>query len=166
MAKEPKTDSVTHNEERHAKLKAESEKLAKEEAKAQADRDEKLAVQALKADDAEIRLMEQQIGLLHEGETRDELLERVRQMRLDQAAEPVGPPPPSDFMQQQINIEQECGRQAVKKAEEELAASREAREKAAAEEKARQGTMETVHMPNPGQDEQYPANKATLGKIK
>ena len=166
MAKESNTDSVNHTEDRLAKMRAESARLAKEETKAKADRDEKQAQHDYKADVAEANMVEKQAGLLHPGETRDMLLERVRQMREEKLPVPVGPPPLTEFMRQQLEIEQNAGREAVKRAEEQLAYSREAREKAAAEEKARQGTMETVHQPNPGMGEQFPANKATLGKTK
>lgn len=166
MAKESRTESVNHTEDRHARLKAESARLAKEELLAEANRAEQQAAQDRKTDKAEVAHLEQQVGLLSEGETRDELLERIRRLREDVPVGPLGPPPPSEAMRKQIEIEQEAGRQAVKAAEEQAERTRLAREEVAADIRKREGTMQEVHHPNPGMDEQFPANKATLGKTK
>jgi len=166
MAREPKPESVNHTEGRHARLKAESERLAKEADLADANEAEKVAAQDRKASNSEERFLKEQAALLQPGETREMLLERVRQMREDRPAETYGPPPPSEYMKKQIEIEQEAGRQAVKAAEEEYERNKEAREAAAADIRKREGTMQEVHHPNPGMEEQFPANKATLGKTK
>lgn len=123
--------------------------------------------------DAEIRETEdkdiQQIHKLSDIGTRDELLSRIREMR-----EPPPSPPElplghgrvSIRMIDEFNAEQEAGRAAVAKAEAELQRGREMRKRIEEEEKLRQGTMEPVFHPNPGQGEMFPSSGATLGKKK
>ena len=165
MAKEPKTDSLGHTEERRAKIKQEYEQYAKQEALAEANRAEQQAAQDRKADKAELVHLEQQVGLTQNIDSRDMLLDRIREMR-EEKPEVHGPPPLSDIMRKQIEAEQECGRQAVAKAEAEAAQFRAARAAVEADTKKREGTMEPVHHANPGMEEQFLANKATLGKTK
>jgi hypothetical protein len=167
MTKELKTDSVSAIEERHARLTAESARLAKEEAKAEERRQEKQAVRDMAADDADAAMLEKQAYLLTDLGSRDQLLEKVRRMRLETPENtPPAPPPLTEFQRQQLEIEQQAGREAVARAEKQQEEVRAWREKLAAEERAREGTMVGVHHPNPGMQEQFPANKATLGKTK
>lgn len=163
MAKEKAPESVGHIEERHARLKAESAQLAQEEAKAEADRQEKQAVRDMKADDADAASLETRAFQMTDPGTREQLLEHVRRMRLEPSENAPPPPAPlSEHMQQRLDAELNAGREAVRKAEEEAERGRENRAKAAAELKAYEGHMETVHQPNPGMNEKFPVNKATI----
>ena len=112
---EPKPDSVVHHEERHAKMQKES-----------AD------VSVTQAEDAEIA----RSGVSpHIGESRDALLQRIRDMRdaADKPAEPVAAPFMSEAMKKQLEAEQEAGRKVVAAAEAAKKTNQEIAEKAAAE---------------------------------
>jgi hypothetical protein len=88
-------------------------------------------------------------------------------MRLETPENAPPPPPPmTEFQKQQLAIEQQAGREAVAKAEKLAEEVRVWRAKLAAEERAQKGTMTEVHHANPGMQEQYPTQKATLGKTK
>ena len=164
MGKKP--DSITHTEARRAKMEAESDEQTMEREEAEAVRKEKQVRRDALSREQEDQLLTQHAGLIQEGETREQLLDRIRQMRENP---PVDPPPTrfmSDFQKEQLRIEQEAGAAAVKKAEEELERNREARRKAEQEQARREGEMNPVHHPNPGMNEQFPAQNATLGKKK
>lgn len=166
MANKP-ADSITHTEERRAKIQAETAEIHKAQAIAEENRQEKQAVRDMKADDADAAMLEKQAYLLTDLGTRDQLLEQVRRMRLETPENAPPPPPPmTEFQKQQLEIEQNAGREAVAKAEKQLEEVRVWREKLAAEERAHKGTMTEVHHANPGMEEQYPTQKATLGKTK
>ena len=166
MTKERNTDSVDAMAERKAKIREESERIEREEAKAAERRQEVQAVQDLKADNAEVKFLKEQSALVSQDDTREMILDRIRQMRDDVPKGPPKPPPISEFMRQQIEIEQEAGRAAVKRAQEEMDRNRGIREQAARQQREYEGHMEPVHHPNPGQNEMFPASKATLGKPK
>jgi hypothetical protein len=166
MADKP-ADSITHTEERRAKILAETDQIHKAQAIAEENRQEKQAVRDMKADDDDAARLEKQAYLLTDLGSRDQLLEHVRRMRLETPENgPPAPPPMTEFQKQQLAIEQQAGREAVAKAEKQAAEVRAWREKLAAEERAQKGTMVNVHHANPGMEEQYPAQKATLGKTK
>ena len=110
-----KMDSTRHHEDRKAKIEAENEKAA---------------------EDKEIANFK---GLPQDGETRDQLLDRIRKMR-------ETPPPPteaevfrSEGMQKEFDAEQEAGRAAVAKAVAEQEKYREMVQKEAAGEKNQAG---------------------------
>ena len=166
MSKERTTDSVTAMAERRAKIKEESDRIEQEEAKAAERRQEAQEVQDLKADNAEVKFLEKQSGLVDQDDTREMILDRIRQMREDVPKGPPPPPPISVAMRQQIDAEQEAGRAAVRRAQEEMDRNRGIREEAARDQQQREGTMTPVHHANPGMEQQFPANKATLGKTK
>jgi hypothetical protein len=166
MAKEKAHDSTAHNEERRARMKAEAEENAQAQTQAEDEHREKRAERELKSRTEEDQLLTQHANLIAPGESRDQLLERIRQMRAEALAEPPAPPPLTEYMQQQLDIEQKAGADAVKKAAEEMERNREIRRKTEEEQARREGTMNPVHHPNPGQHEQYPAQGATLGKTK
>jgi hypothetical protein len=106
---EEKTDSVKHHEERKAKIEAENEqnKLADIEV----------------AENQEIANFK---GFPVAGETRDQLLDRIRKMREAPPKEPEAEPFRSEGQMKEFLAEQEVGRAAVAKAEAEAAKYREA----------------------------------------
>ena len=166
MANKP-TDSISHTEERRTKMKEEYAQYQREQTAAEQKRQEKQAVRDMKADDDDAAMLEKQAYLLTDLGTRDQLLEHVRRMRLETPENAPPPPPPmTEFQKQQLEIEQNAGREAVARAEKQQEEVRVWREKLAAEERAHKGTMTEVHHANPGMEEQYPTQKATLGKIK
>jgi hypothetical protein len=167
MANKEKTfDSVDAAKARLAKLREESDQINKAEASAEEKRQEQRAVRNTAIGNADADMLEKQAYRLSDLGTRDQLLERVREMRREVPDGPPPPPPMTEFQKQQLAIEQQAGRDAVARAEKQLEEARAWREKAAAETRAREGHMAEVHHPNPGMEEQYPANKATLGKAK
>jgi predicted metal-dependent phosphotriesterase family hydrolase len=109
MVKENKTDSVAHHEERHAKMKAESEDVAQRQSE-----DQEIASSGV---------------LVHVDETREQLLDRIRKMREIAHPSPAEIPL-SEGQQKQLDAEQEAGRQAVAKAEKAAEANRKAIEAA------------------------------------
>lgn len=166
MAEERESDSVAHTRRRRTKMQMESDRLEQEQASAEKDRNKKQKVRDKKIKEEEAQLLTQQAGLIPEGATRESLLQRIRDMREEVVAQPPAPPPMTDYQKQQLALEQKAGADGVKKAEEEQKRNLEARQKAEAEAKAREGSMTLVHHPNPGQEEQFPAQNATLGKKK
>lgn len=117
-----KFESTQHLEDRKSKIHAEAE-------------DRREVEQAEAARVAENQEISNFRGLPREGETRDQLLTRIRKMRDDKpkevATETFRPP----SLQKQFEAEQEAGRAAVAKATEEMEYSRAARQKAEAGEK-------------------------------
>lgn len=154
------TDSVTHHRDRSAQMrdefKDEESKLAQEEAQRVLHRAEERE-KSIVEDERRVN------DLIPPGTTRDQLLQRIREMRQAKVEEPrdyyVSPE-----QQAQLEAEQAEGRRAVAKAEAEAQRLSDLRMVAVAVEQASQGDMTPVHHPNPGQQEQYPAIKATLGK--
>lgn len=165
MAKE--SDSVTHTRDRREKMQEEVDLQAQARAITDAKRYEEQNVLNRKMQEEENQLLTKHAGLVHDGETREMLLQRIRDMREDVPKEP-GPAKPSltAYQQEILNAEQQAGREAVARAEKQMEAGRAAQQKAEAETKAREGTMERVHQPNPGQNEQFPTQGAALGKKK
>jgi hypothetical protein len=155
MTKE--TDSVEHLAKLTAQLRKESEYNAQQQEKIEAQQ----KLQAAEQRELYIQAEEKKItDLIAPGTTRDQLLDRIRAMREEKVVE-VHDYYMSPEQKEQLRLEQEMGRAMVAKAEAEAQRFREARALAAA---AAQGEMVPVHHPNPDQNEQYPAVKATLGK--
>jgi hypothetical protein len=120
---ETKLDSVRHHEERREKLRAESEERTKVE-------------QASAAHVAENQEIASFSGIIRDGETRDQLLDRIRKMR------EVPPEPEREYyvspnQLKQLSEEQEAGRAAVAKAQAEMDRYLAARDKVEAEEAER-----------------------------
>ena len=157
MAKE-KTDSVNDMEARKAKIKAEADEIEKSQSEEEARQRQARIDRDLVTSEAQAKTLEHHAGLVHDGETREQLLDRVRALREAPAAPAYVPPPPTAFQQQQINAEQEAGRQAVARAEAEQERVNERRRELAAEELARNGEMKLVQHPNPGMGEPFPVN--------
>lgn len=158
-----KTDSVTHLEQRAEKIRTETKQNQTQDAVKEAKRQADQAWKDLAARQAEDKELSEYVGTVHDDETREQLLERIRKLR----DEPVsGPVPPigrhNERMQQEFTAEQEAGRAAVAKAQAEMEHSRELRLKMEAEQRAKEGTMTPVHHPNPSQTEMFPTVKATL----
>jgi hypothetical protein len=168
MAKEKQPDSLTHHEDRRAKMQQEAAVQHQQDAEAETKRELTQADRERKMREAETQELAQQVALVKETDTREMLLERIRQQRAATPKEVEDDQPGyrSEGMQKQFELEQETGRKAVAAEEARQEQQREIWRKQDEEERKRQGTMETVHHPNPGQDEQYPADKATLGKTK
>ena len=152
-------NSLTHHSDRSAQMREEYKEHVRQRALVEAQEALQRAEQRKQSIDAQ----EQQVNdLIPPGITRDQLLERIQSMRTEKAPDTyeyyVSPE-----MQAQLDLEQTEGRRMV--------AAEEERQRRAAEVRAltvpaadRQGVMVGVHHPNPSQDEQFPAIKATLGK--
>jgi hypothetical protein len=110
---EEKFDSTVHHEKRKAKIKAENKQNAADAKEA--------------AEDKEIAGFK---GLPQEGETREQLLDRIRKMRESPPKEPESAPPRSEGLQKAFEAEQKAGREAVAKATAELERNRALQQKA------------------------------------
>lgn len=159
MIKKP--DSVTHHEERHAKMREEAaeQQAAADEAKEHREHVRAEHEQTMR--EAETQELEQQAGLVKHGETREMLLERIRKLREEPPKEETFSSFMTPELQKRLEAEQQAGREAVARAEVELEKNRELWRKQEEEEKAkgREPTMETVHHPNPSQNEVFPTSK-------
>ena len=161
------SDSVKHHEQRasdmRAQAKADQDAMSETEAnRAAHDKGREEA-----AREHEIQFLEDQVGLVREGETREMLMDRIRKMREVKVEEPkyIGRTPEQE---EQYQREQADGRAVVAREEARQNEYRELWRKQQEEEKKRQNApdMNPVHHPNPSQDQQYPATAATLGKRK
>jgi hypothetical protein len=115
-----KPDSIKHHEDRTAKIQAENVKQQQVE---------QVEVNRV-AENQEIANFK---GLPQDGETREQLLERIRRMR-DEKPVPVEPEPfRSEGLQKEFEAEQKAGQEAVLKAKEEMERNREAWQKIEAE---------------------------------
>lgn len=158
MAK--KSDSIEHHEERHAKIRDEA---AAQQATA-VEAEEKRVLDQIERDrvirKAENQELAQQVELVKQGDTREMLLERIRQQREKDKPAEEQPVFLSESHRKRVEVEQQAGREAVARAEAEVERSRELRRRQEEVDRARQGTMETVYHPNPSQDEVYPTSKS------
>lgn len=159
-------DSIISAKARAAQIRAESERIERQQAEAAEHQKAHRAKQ-----DAEIQRqadedLNRAAASISEIESREQLLGEIRRMREDKPEEPPPVVHRTERMIQELNAEQEAGRAAVAKAEAEQQRNRELVARIAEEERQRLGTMQPVHHPNPSQDEQYPASGATLGKKK
>ena len=163
----PKADSIINAEERSAAIKAEAARLAKEQAVEEDKRKVVAAEREAKMVDAEVAVVEKHIAIIDQIDTRDALLDHIRAMRNDPSEAALPPTPAShrtETQQTEYDAEVEMGRKMVARAEAIEAKAREFRARIAAEEAARSGHMTPVYIPNPGQGEAFPANKATFGQ--
>jgi DNA repair exonuclease SbcCD ATPase subunit len=158
------SDSLKHNEQRVAQMRAMYKEQQEEVDKAEAERVAQQQERDQQAREREIEFLEVQKGLVREGETRDMLIERIRKMREFKPEEPraMGRTPAQE---EELKREQEAGRAAVARNEAEEEKMRKLRAKIEEEDRKRLGTMEPVYRPNHGQDVQAPAVGATLGKV-
>jgi hypothetical protein len=154
-----KTDSVSDMEERKARIQAEAEEIEKSQSAEEARQRQIKIDRDLAAGEAEAKRLEVQAGLIHDGETREHLLDRIRRLREEPTTAPYVPPPPTEAQMTQIQIEQEAGRQAVARHEAMAAEVAERRKLAEAERLQREGEMHTLQHPNPSQNEKFPTNK-------
>jgi hypothetical protein len=149
-------DSIVSAQERSTKIREEAERLEREQADAvEKQRAHQAAMEAV-ARAQEVRNIE----VVSTGETREHLLQRIRSMRQEASAvepEPLGYRTEDQI--KQLEAEQAAGRAAVAKAEEMQALYRERWQKEEAEQKAKEGTMESVYHPNPSMDQVYPTNR-------
>jgi hypothetical protein len=160
MARKP--DSVVHNEERREQMREEAAAQQAQAGEAEEKRELDQAERKRVAREAENQELAQHVGLVQAGETREMLLERIRKLRNEKPEVKEDEPgfrPPS--LQKEFDAEQEAGRAAVARAQEELERNREVWRKQEEEEKARrhEGITETVHHPNPTQNEVFPTSK-------
>lgn len=128
MAEDKQLDSITHREERKARMREEYEhnkQEAENRAQQQAD------YRQVQADNREL---ENYGGIIKDGETRDELLARIREASKVQSVEikPIGRV--SEGLIKQHEDEQRVGRESVARAEAEQQRALEARQKAEAAE--------------------------------
>lgn len=160
---ERSADSIISARERSAKIRELSAQFEREQAEAEKKRAADAASRDAATRGAEGKDLEQ-AALLSGAETREMLLDHIREMREQKptASAPAGYR--TESMQRAFTAEQEAGRAAVAKAQAEMERNRAARLQAEAEQQARNGTMTPVHHPNPGMDEQYPVRGGTLGK--
>jgi hypothetical protein len=154
-------DSVRRARERLANMQAETDRTEREQAEAEARQktyEEQKHLQARQeAADADIR----QARRVTDIQTREQLLEHIRQMREEKPPEVVHETHRTPRQMEEYNAEVEAGRAAVAKAEALMDYNRELQRKIEAEQ-----AMTAVHRQNPSQDEQFPASGGTLGKRK
>jgi hypothetical protein len=160
-----KFDSQMYHEEQQDSIRAELAETDRLKSEADAKQQQHQAEQQQRALEAEQESLRKSVALVKNTDTRDMLLERIRKMREEKPPE-YRPPPLSEADRKRLAEEQEAGRQAVARAQAEVDRLREQREQRERAERIREGEMVPVHHPNPGQDEQFPASKATLGKVK
>jgi hypothetical protein len=162
MSKKPEPQhaaSVTHHEDRLKAMQEQFAKTQEADAAAEKQRTEAQAHQDKATREEHIKTLEKQHSLVHETDTREAIMDKIRAMRDERQGEPI-PLGHTEESMQQLTAEQEAGRAAVKRAEAEQERTRQLRERLAAEEMAK---MREVHHPNPSQHEQFPATDATLG---
>jgi hypothetical protein len=159
-----KTDSIIKAEERVAKIRDESARIALERSEAETRQKAHRASQEVAArliEEDDLKQASSNVNL--EPATRDQLLERIRQMREEKPVEITPAPHRTPRQQAEYDAEVAMGRAMVAKAEAEIERNREVQRKIAADERERAGTMTPVYHPNPTQNEQYPVSGATLG---
>jgi hypothetical protein len=162
---EDATDSVVSAIDRHMQMEAAAAERAKqvqaEEARRQ-QRQETAAKEARQDEDAFI----ERVTKLSDPISRDALLQRIRDMRNETGEKPYKPPPVHPNIMAQTEREQEQGRIAQQQAQARYDAQQALRIAQQKEDAEKQGSMTPVAHPNPTQNEQFPASKATLGKTK
>jgi colicin import membrane protein len=154
------TDSVRATQERADRLREQMAEQAREREAVEERRREREEAQEKTAREEEIEALERVSKLSKNVDSRDALLERIREMRKEVPAPPK-PMPLTDAMRKRIEEEQEAGRRAVAFHQAEIdAAQARRREIAQAEaQAATEPTMTSVVTPNPGMKEQYPTAK-------
>jgi hypothetical protein len=152
------SDSIVSAQARGARIREEAEQLEREQAQAA----EKQQDHQAKLDEIARQQEVTGIEIVSAGETREHLLQRVRDMRNKGPAVPAPEGYRSPNQLAEFNAEQELGRAGVAKAEREQEMYRERRQLEAVQQQAKEGYMTPVHHPNPSQDQVYPTSKATL----
>jgi len=152
------SDSIVSAQERAAMIREESERIEREQALvAEQQREHQKQVTVTSRQD-EVKNVE----IIASGETREHLLQRIRDLREDKPE----PPAPEGFRSEgqikEFNAEQEAGRAAVAKAQAEQERHRERWHEEAIAEQERTGRMEPVHHANPAQNQAYPVSKASF----
>lgn len=154
------TDSVINAAERTGKMITEAQRLADLAKDA-----EKRRLERMKLEEAETHVSEREwlnrVGAASGKEAREYLEERYRAIRADKP-EPPKPMSMNERQRAQLAEEQEAGRKAAAYHKNELEMHQAARLAAQAAEAATQAMLVPVTHPNPGQDQQFPASKATL----
>ena len=157
--KEPAPASVDHHAQRLQEMQAQSAQHRAQEAEAERQRAVARDLQEKAARQDEIASLEKQAASAQGLDTREAILDKIRQMR----NEPSAPPPVALGRHgpelAQFEAEQKAGREAVARAEAEQERVRLLRERLAAEEAAKTTTMQPQ---NPGQNQPFPASGATL----
>lgn len=159
---QPTTDSQLNAAARRAMIREEATKQAEARTEQEAHRAAVDERQAKAAREDELKYLEGQGNLLGNIDTRDALLERIRQMRAE-AKEP--PKPIGRQTQQEIdqyNAEVEAGRAAVAKAEAYNEYAREARRQMELEDALKRHQMREIRHPNPNFDEAFPVYKPSF----
>lgn len=160
-------DSITHLGQRAEKMRTASQEAAHAAAHAEENRIAQAeyrdrAARLARADELETQI----VSIVSEKETRDMLLDRIRKMREEKPPEIVHETYRSPAQQEQFELEQKAGREAVARLTAEAERYKALQAKADEEERAKSAVMVPVHHPNPDMDEQFPAIKATLGPKK
>ena len=129
---EAKPDSLKHHEDRRSKIQAESA------TKRQGDDDDDDADRrraVVTPEDAENQEIANFKGLPQHGETREELLARIRKLRDEKPNEAIREPFRSEGLQKEFEAEQKAGQEAVAKAQEERERNRKSQRELEAGEK-------------------------------
>lgn len=156
------TDSLVNAKARREDMQDEAARLRQVADEAEARRRAREAVDNAKAREQEDEYVR---SLVADNETREHLYARIQSMRTP-APEPPKPPPLSAAFQKRLEEEQACGRAAVARHEEARVLQQQAIQAKEDRERTSITTLEPVYVPNPTQEQQFPANKATLGKTK
>ena len=156
---DPPHDSTTHNAERAASIKAESDYNEEQQAKARDEYKRQQGVDEQRVRESEIQRLEQYSALARDALTRDMIMDRIRKMREEKPVEAPWPPPMSKEQREQLEREQAQGRAAMEKYAAETAKNREAAAQAEADIKKNEGTMTQVFRENPSMNKEYPVNR-------
>lgn len=159
MTDEKSTDSVQHHKDRSTRMKEEYARAQKVRAENEEKERLKREQQQVAVQQANEEFLLQHAGPISPGETRDNLLERIRKMRED--AKPKEPvyPPLSEAQQAQLDAEQAAGRAAVAAAEAAQAANRERMRQQEEEARKHEHTMNSVYRPNEPEPKAFPDMK-------
>lgn len=158
-----KTDSIISAEERSKKWREESEVLEKTLAAQKAQQTEREKRKDKEYRESEAQHAEKALELISDFETREQLLQRIRDMR-EIPSEPVQhiPPPLSEHSRTQLELEQAAGREAVARHEAERERNLAIRRRIEEETRAHEGFMQPVVHPNPSVDTVFPTSGATI----
>jgi hypothetical protein len=156
-------DNITPAQARFKQLREESDKLEAE--KAERDK-ERLAREEQRRQlqiEEDHRREDALIPLISSGETREQLyarMQEIRQEAVKPADELCRAPHITPRIKTQIEEEMEAGRRAVARNQAQLDATRDLRARLEAEQKAKEGHMTPVYVPNPVQgQQQFPTSK-------
>lgn len=158
-----KTDSIISAEERSKKWREESEALEKTLAARKVQQTEREKRKNEEYRESEARHAEKALELISDFETREHLLQRIRDMR-ENPPEPVQhiPPPLSEYSRTQLELEQAAGREAVARHTADRERNLTIRRRVEEETRAREGTMQPVVHQNPSVETVFPTSGATI----